>query len=272
MIKKKKALIVLLTFFLFILGCVETPLEIPEFQVGESERVVLVEYLTGVKCPNCPRATTILKGVKDNFSENIAVVAIHGRFLTEPLSISKYDFRNDFSRQLEESYRPFIGKPAAMINRVKFEDEPNLAADLPDLWPSYIVEQISKESNLNIVSAHKFDVNTRQLEINLGILARELINEGLKLSVYLTESNIIDAQETVGSVIVEYEHDHILRHMLTAWDGDVVAQNMKNGEIVNRTFSYTIPQEFISENCEIVVAVSALNNRRVFQAHKFNIL
>ena len=260
-------------FILLILfcGCVETPVSIPDLDVKNSKKVVLVEYLTGVKCPNCPRGSAILKGVKDLFPENMVIVGIHGRFLTEPLSISKYDFRNDFSRQLEESYRPFLGKPAAMINRVKFDDEPNLAADLPDLWPAYIADEVAKPVRVSIVSSHQVNITSRRLELNLGILPDENINETTKIRVYLTESKIIDAQESVGQVIGNYSHEYVLRHMLTAWSGDALAPVLTKAELINKSYSYTIPTDYKIENMEVVVAVSLAGNRQVLQAHKIEL-
>lgn len=271
MIKKVFVQIALLTFLICLMGCLETPVTIPEFQVQDTERVVLVEYLTGVKCPNCPKSTTLLKGIKNQFPKNIAIVSIHGRFLTEPLSNSKFDFRNEFSRQLEESYRPFIGKPAAMINRVKFPDEPNLAADFPDLWPAYITDEISKAPRLTIVSDYIFDKEKRTIDLKVGALAAEDLAGGYKISVYLSESNIIDPQESVGTVIIDYVHDHVLRHMMTAWDGDNLGQNFKKGDLINRSFSYTVPPSFNINNLEIVIAVSAQSNREVLQAHKIEL-
>ena len=262
-----------LTFIavLTLFGCTETPVTIPDLDIKNSDKVVLVEYLTGVKCPNCPRGSAILKGVKDKFPKNIAVVGIHGRFLTDPLSKSKFDFRNDFSRQLEESYRPFLGKPAALINRVKFADEPNLAADLPDLWPAYIADEVIKPVKVNIISSHQINTSSRKLDINLGISAGENIPEGTKISVYLTESKIIDAQESVGQIIENYEHEHVLRHMLTAWNGDILSSRLTSGELINKSYTYTIPSEYKIENMEVIIAVSLQANRTVLQAHKIEL-
>jgi Outer membrane protein Omp28 len=271
MIKKDSFHIILLSFITLLLGCQETPVTIPEFQVASTERVVLVEYLTGVKCPNCPKGSTILKGVKDKFPKNMIIVGIHGRFLTEPLSTSKFDFRNEFSRQLEESYRPFIGKPASMINRVKFPDEPNLAADFPDLWPAYITDEISNKPKISIVSDHTLNRSTRKIDLNIGVQASEILSGAYKVSVYVTESGIIDPQESVGTVIKDYVHDHVLRHMMTAWDGDVLGQNLQKGDLINKTFSYTVPTIYNLDNLTIVIAVSAQSNREVLQAHKIEL-
>jgi hypothetical protein len=267
--KKYFLFICFLTFM--ITGCVETPVPIPELEIKNSDKVVLVEYLTGVKCPNCPRGSSILKSAKDKFPENIAIVGIHGRFLTDPLSKSKFDFRNDFSRQLEESYRPFLGKPAALINRVKFADEPNLAADLPDLWPAYIADEVTKPVSVNIISSHQINPDTRKLDINLGISASESINESTKISVYITESGIIDAQESVGQIIENYQHEHVLRHMLTAWNGDSFASKLSQGELINKNYTYTIPADYLISNLEVIISVSLASNRQVLQAHKIEL-
>jgi thiol-disulfide isomerase/thioredoxin len=248
------------------LSCNETPVEIPPFGVQDTKRVVLVEYLTGVKCPNCPKGTVTLNNLAKLYPDNLAIVAIHGRLLTDPLSTSKFDFRNEFSRQLEESYRPFFGKPAVMINRVKFPEEPNKAVDFVDLWPGYIAKQINQAQTLDIVSDIKVNTETKQISVNTGVIPKENISGILKISIYVTEGGIVDAQESVGSIIPNYNHEHILRHMMTAFDGDALASNPKANDIINKSYSYTVPSTLKLENLEIIIAVSNGQTNEVYQA------
>jgi hypothetical protein len=264
---KKIILLSIVCVSICLLSCNETPVEIPAFQIKDSKRVVLVEYLTGVKCPNCPKGTVTLKNTSNLFPDNIAIVGIHGRLLTEPLSTSKYDFRTEFSRQLEESYRPFFGKPAVMINRTKFADEPNRAVDFVDLWPGYITKEINKAQVLDFVNDIKVNPSTRQITVSTGVIPKVNIIGSLKISVYVTESGIIDPQESVGVIIPNYVHEHVLRHMMTNWDGDGLIANPKANDIINKNYVYTVPSNLKIENLEVVIAVSNSQTNEVLQAN-----
>jgi hypothetical protein len=77
--------------------------------------------------------------------------------------------------------------------------------------------------------------------------------------VFITESNIIDAQ-TNGAVIVEnYNHKHILRDMMTKFDGDALGASLKKNDIIRKSYSYTLPSTtdglWVPENIEIVITI-----------------
>jgi len=127
---------------IFIMGislvsCDEVPVVIPSGPSGPTEpvggdttlRVVLLQELTGVKCPNCPTGAAEAKRLLEVYDEQLAVIGVHGDFLTTPLPESQYDFRNEFSRTIESS-TPFIGKPAGAVNRRQVEGSPFLAYDV----------------------------------------------------------------------------------------------------------------------------------------------
>ncbi|HMP31205.1 MAG TPA: Omp28-related outer membrane protein, partial [Saprospiraceae bacterium] len=124
---------------------------------------------------------------------------------------------------------------------------------------------------VDIVTNHSLEIRARRFDLNLGVLTKETINGPIKISIYVSENNIIDAQETVGRIIPDYKHDHVLRHMLTAWDGDLLSQNLSKGSIINKRYSYTIPENYVLENLEVVIAVSSLTNREVLQAFKIDL-
>lgn len=250
-----------------ILGCNEMPVPIPDFVLTDSERVVLVEYLTGVKCPNCPRGTATLKNMLNKYPENLAIVGIHGRLLTDPLPTSKYDFRNDFARPLEESFRPFLGKPAAVINRFKFAEEPNLAADFADLWPGYIESELQKPQIVDLLTTLKVDSTSRRIDFTISILPREDILGSYKLNVYICENKIIDAQESTGVIIPDYQHDHVLRHMMTAWDGDAITTTLTKGNPTIKTYSFTVPNSIVLKNIDVISAITNTSNKQVLQAN-----
>ena len=92
-------------------SCTEEGVMIPPFEEPDSKRVVLLEDLTGVQCPNCPKGAAAIEDILTKLPNNVVAVGVHGTFLTKPLPESKYDFRNPKSIALEEFLKPFWVSP-----------------------------------------------------------------------------------------------------------------------------------------------------------------
>ncbi len=265
---------------LLCFSCKEQEVQIPIVDPPGSDRVILLEDLTGVKCSNCPIASTIAKDIMLSFPGKVVVIGIHGDLLSEPTTGSKYDFRFDEARDLENYLKPWFGKPAGAINRVQFEGEPELAISTPEIWSNLAQQELNKDHLMDLAGVVTFDETTREVTIEIGARAVRNLEGTYNISVMLTESHIVDAQDekqSDGSVITlqEYEHDHVLRMMLTAFDGDSFGVNPEQGVLVNKSFSGILPDEdgtWIAENMEAVVFVHRVDGGskeviQAFQAH-----
>lgn len=139
--------ILLFAIAILFFGCSEEPIMIPEFEVPVTNRVVLIEDLTGVRCPNCPKGAKAIENIISNLEGKVVAVGIHGTFLTKPIEgnvASKYDFRNPKSIELEEYLKPFLGKPSVQINRRFFEGELYTSVDFIDQWQSYVEQELNR--------------------------------------------------------------------------------------------------------------------------------
>ncbi len=264
---KKLFYINVLVCFL-ISACTEVPVTIPEFQVPTTNRVVLLEDLTGVRCPNCPKGAAAIESILAKYKDKVVAVGIHGDFLTKPLPESKFDFRNPKAIALEELLKPFLGKPSAQINRRMFPDELFTCVDAIELWDGYIGKELQRDQEMEIILNKNYNASTRQLDIT--VTAASLIAEDVatKISVYLTESKIIDPQESAGKILPSFQHNHVLRDMLTAANGDLLSSSLSKGQTITKTYTYSIPANMIAENMEIVamVARDKPNDKSVLQA------
>ncbi len=252
-------------------ACVEQMVMIPENPTIDTERVVLLEELTGVDCPNCPKGALAAKEIQANFPGQIVVVAIHGEFLAEPLSTSNYDFRFPEAEDLENYLKPWDGKPAAAINRTEVEGSSEFSETNTDLWQGIVEDELAKTHVLNLIADVNYNPDTRTVQVNTA--GNPLVNlEGdYNITVMLTENHIIDAQKNVSVIIDDYEHEHVLRMFLTPFDGTFFGSNLGAGELYNNGFSGTLPDEdgtWIAENMEVVVLVHRVDgsHKEVMQA------
>ena len=274
MSKYKFSISSLVLGILLLSSCEETMIMIPDNPgPPPGDKTVLIEDLTGVQCPNCPKGTAAIDNILSAFAGRVYAIAIHGTLQAEPIpGESKYDFRNQFAIDLEEFHKPWFGKPTAMINRNQFDNEINIGVDDIDLWLSYTEEELGKANEVTILSSHTYDPSSRALDVSTTIFPINDLEGEVRLSVFITESDIEDAQENQTTVIEEYIHNHVLRHMMTPFDGAVLGNELVEGESLNRTFSYTVPEEFNDSHLEVVISVHRNSpSKNVLQSEGFKV-
>lgn len=264
--------LLIITLLFSASACTEVMVTIPEFTPPDTEKTVLIEELTGVNCPNCPQGAAKLQELIDRFPNNVIGVSIHGQFLADPLSNSKYDFRSELANNLENSLMPIFGKPAAAFNRVQQPEQSEFAISAFDLWGQFVDAELAKPQTIALDIANTYNPNTRELNVDVDIEALQNISGDIRISVMILESHIIDAQKDVSVIIDDYEHNHMLRDMLTPYDGRSLTTNLIQNEIFNIDFDYTIPDEddglWIAENMEVIVFISEVTpeTKEIFQA------
>jgi hypothetical protein len=85
----------------------------------------------------------------------------------------------------------------------------------------------------------------------------------------ITESGIQDVQLTPGGKDAGYTHKHVLRDMMTNYDGDSVTETLSAGAEISKTYPMTLPLEWDENHCDVIAFVSlAGENKDVLQAHK----
>lgn len=260
-LKMKKINFLLIFFPLFFFSCCgdEIPVKIPEFIPPETEKVVLVEELTGVHCINCPDGAITLKNIEKKYEGKIAVIAIHAGDLSEPFSNSKYDLRCEDGTNIEKGWT-YLGKPAAAIDRVIFE-EPDIPVSGHTSWQQYIEQELAEENVVNIEATVNFDTITSKGQVTVGIIPLKEMNGQFKIYAALTEDHIIDLQiRKNGSVDESYEFENVLRDMLSPFQGFEISNNLKKNIVISKTFDFSIPKSdgtWIPKNMNVVAFVSA---------------
>ena len=263
---------------IFLLAsCNEVMVVLPDPPVIDSEKVILIEELTGVDCPNCPAGAAQLANLIDQYNGNVIGVSIHGNFLASPLPDSKFDFRSDVADDIESYLTPWFGKPAASINRVQQENEPEFAISSVDLWPQMVEREFEKPQTAAIVINHEYDTATRELNVDVEVEPWIDLSGDIRISVMLVESHIIDAQNDQSSVILDYEHNHMLRDMLTSFEGNSLTSEINAFEKVSANYSYTLPEEnglWVAENMDIIAFVSEVTptSKEILQAAEVHII
>lgn len=275
MIKKVGLFVFFIASLLLFCSCEEVTVNVPLASGGGTSsdtifKNVLLEDLTGVRCPNCPKGSAQIEDMTALFGDDAIIpVGIHGAFLADPFPESRFAFNNSFARAVEQTFVPFLGKPAGVFNRVQFEDELFISNADSDEWPVLAERELRKVARATISIDHTYDDASRRLAIDITVTGLDDITEGLAVSVWFTQSGMVDKQESVNEVISDYVHKHVLIGGATDPLGDPLVESLARDEEITRSFNFSLPQEdglWVPEDMDIVAFVHSTSgdNREVY--------
>lgn len=240
--------------------------------VENQQRQVLIEEFTGVRCVNCPAGSQAIETLLGIHGERLIAVSIHAGFFSPPYD-SASEFRTPEGNNLLNYLGSPLGFPTAVVNRRKFAGEENLQIG-QGKWAGYIAEELLAPPTVKIGLTRTYDAATRRLELTSKLFVQETITgEDLRLSVMLLESGPVGRQLTPQGEQADYVHKHVLRTMLSPYDGSPIDEPFTSGAEITRTFNYTIPDGWVAEKCRLVVFVSRNSGTKdVLQAHEIAVV
>lgn len=268
---------------LFSNACEEIPPVINPFtgeppdtvvDVENQQRQVLIEEFTGVRCVQCPAGSAEIATLLAIHGERLVAVSIHAGDFVYPFPTSQYNFQTQEGDDLYNFLDSPNSFPSAVIDRKLFEGE----NDLPlgrNQWAGFIEQEKAIDPLIKIAVQPTFNETTRKLDVELKLYPQEIISEpDVRLSVMLTESNIVDIQDTPDGKVTDYKHKHVLRHMLTSYLGDAISESLAPGNVITKNYSFTLPESWnagepsLQENEMHVVAFVHLGttSKEVLQA------
>ena len=259
----------IISFFLFlfiVFSCTENKPIIPCLSCdGTSVNVVptntikkvLLEEFTGVRCVNCPQAQAEIKNLQTEgiFGENLIAVSYHAGFFSEPYSDSQNDFRTPAGTEILNFLETPIGYPSAVVNRKRFEGERSLQLIQFATWGGFIGQVLVEEAQIAIDLSITYNSGNRVLEIAVGTLPLDNILEPLNLTVLITENDVQDVQLTNDGRVNDYAQTHTFRTTVTNTFGEALAASLNTGERVDKNYTFTLPSEWVAENCSVVAFV-----------------
>lgn len=245
----------------------ESPVATPE------QKNVVIEDFTGVRCPNCPQGHQVISNIKAANPNRIMAVSLHPiNSLGFPYSFSVQDFRSQEAQDLFD-YLGQIGlEPAAGIDRIKFSAENNILLDRSK-WTSYTTLQLAVPAPLNILLETNYDSVTRLLTVAVELHYTQTISEQNRLTIALTESNIVTAQLNGAVIDTFYSHKDIMRDFLTATTGDALTATTEAGRVIRKTYQRTLEPLWKPENMHVAAYVHQFQTvKNVYQGKEKEII
>lgn len=267
----------LLTIGIFASGCEEIPPPIDltetvyETGVGAptiaDEKVVLIEDFTGAACPNCPDAHIAIEDAIATYPDQIVALAEYNYF-ADPLHIEE-NMQSEEALLLNDYLGPAVGWPASFIDRKDFDGD-GYMPEIPANIIPYCATQLLEEPPCNIAITNTYEAASRNISVEIRVEYTATTTLSNKLSVVLVENEIIAAQidDNVGGEVENYEHNHVMRTMLSYYLGDQLPEENIPGRWYVFDYTFTIPLEWNTDNMTVVAFVHNFetDNKEVLQA------
>jgi thiol-disulfide isomerase/thioredoxin len=231
-------------------------------------RKVLLEDYTGQKCPNCPEAAEEAHNLQEIFGEQLVIIAIHAGNFSVPDETFTADFRTAEGTELNDFFGiSQFGYPMGMIDRVDYNGLPVV---ISGNWETAVTIQAEMEAQADIVITNTYNSGTRKLDCLLETEFLEELDGTYNICAYIVESGIISPQQTEAGIVMEYEHNHMLRASMNGTWGDLAGTDglSVTGTKLTNSYSFTLPGEWNAANCAVVAFIYNTETLEVVQAEE----
>ena len=202
-------------------------------------RHILIEDYTGIHCGNCPDAHDIINHLRVAQPELIHSIAIHAGYYAVP-KVDQPDLRTDEGETMHD-YFGISAYPSGMVDRVSFENFGGLIVGR-SYWTRCARELTAENAAVNIWTDATYDKDTKKVSVDVELYyVNGVADNGSAVCVYLLQNRYIGPQAGADDVL-EYEHNHFLRAMLTPVWGDTIATSTE-GTLVKRHYEYDMPDD-----------------------------
>ena len=219
---------------------------------------LLIQEFTGMRCTNCPDGAGAIHDIKNAYPNQVISVGLHPQNNVNTRPRNGLDLTSAEASVMYEYYRP-SGFPCALFN----------GGDLStsySTWFTLATEAITQPARMTIEPETLFDVNDRYLTVNYTVSFTDNISENLSVMVWIMENNIIGSQLSHGEWIEDYVHNHVLRASLNGAWGEELKGNYENGNSVLGTASMQLNEDWVPENCQVIVYVFQTDSKTIEQS------
>lgn len=240
-------------------GCVAAECTITVTEVPVSfARKFLIEHFTGENCGYCPGGMYAISEYLESATTPSIWVSHHYGYGSDEYTISE---SSKIGNTLGVN-----GAPNMSLNRSK-------QSEGLTFHPGYLPEitiadktQAAMSVNIN----RSYNPETRQLDVTVSGESTYDSKSQFLVSVLIKENRLVGKQSDYTyswktAKWKEYMHARVIRDMLTLPLGDTIELDNK---AYSKTFSYTMPEKWVAENCCIVAYVTPLVGQPVINAEQ----
>ncbi len=237
--------------------------------VADHTKRVFVEKYTGVRCVNCPIADEAIATLQNTYEHEVVAVSIHAGAMARPWN-GFADLRTNDGDEWH-NYFGIEAYPSIMINRGKTDNTWNIITAVGGIAGG-VEGAIGHPTTIAMEIDTEYDAANRNLTIFANLQWIESTTVPLTITLLVMEDGIIGKQTTPEGNDENYVFNHVLRDVITdLWGADIDADG-NQGTCRMGAFTYTLPQEYVAENCHIVAFISNKDSREIIQCAETSIV
>lgn len=224
--------------------------------VPAAGKKVVAEQATGTWCQWCPRGHVNMGLMEKEYPEYFIGIAGHSG---DPMQLT------DYTESIVGS-----GYPSVAVDRKNTIDPGNIE--------SYFFERVRETPHAKVQNTVKYHKGTKELTADVKVTFNSAAKSGTyKLMALVLEDSIKGTAagyrqsnayaNNAAGVMGGYEklpnpvpankmvYEHVARAVLTDLQGDELATDPKDGDVVTKTFTFTVPETYVEKQLEVVAFV-----------------
>ena len=240
------ALSLMVLFSLFFINKAQAQTFVDTTQQNKN---VIIEEFTGISCVWCPAGHLIGQTLHDNNPNDVFLINIHTGGYATPQGTGT-DFRTNFGAAIATQSN-LSGYPAGTVNRHLFSMSQNggTAMSRSD-WSSASYQIMGQPSPVNVGIQASVDMATNVLTVDVEVYYTDSQTVSTnRLNVAVVQHNVEGPQtggqsNNPGQILSNgnYNHNHMLRHLLTGQWGEYVS-TLTPGYCYSNQYTWTMPAD-----------------------------
>ncbi len=215
-----------------------------------TNKVVLLEEFTGHLCINCPTGAEVVTGLEEWAQGHVIPVSIHCGSYAAANPVFPEDFTTEAGNAYYEEFGP-DAFPSCMMDRQIANGSVAINSNY-DMWQADLIARAAQVAPVDIELGVSRTGN--DLSIDVTVVAAYAVDYGTSLQLWLVEDGLVGAQLSPDGINNEYVHNHVLRDAINGVWGEEIG-SIAAGNAVERSYSYTIGDGCVPENCKVVAFV-----------------
>ena len=223
--------------------------QLPVDSTAQNKNVILEEF-TGINCPYCPDGHRIANNIMDANPGDAFAINIHTGNYAQP-DPGQPDYTTSFGSAIANQ-ADIAGFPAGTVNRHLFSgmsQNSGTAMSRGD-WQTAANQILNQSSYANIALDANIDLQNRKMTVDVQVyFTGTSAPSSVNLNVAVSQNNIAGPQNGGSNYNPDqvlpngdYNHMHMLRHLITGQWGDVI-DSTGQGVLIQKQYTYNIPQD-----------------------------
>ncbi len=215
----------------------------PPVSLQPQNKNAVLETYNGIYCTYCPQGDQIAQNILNNAPNDVVLISIHSGQYSAP-GPGEPDFRTEFGAALA-GQTGLTGYPAGTVNRHVFpelgQNTPAYTAISRTNWQTAVSQTLAEPAIVNLAASATINVAAGLLTVNVEFYYTGSSTYPTNfLHVALLQNNIYGPQ-IGGAAGDHYQHNHILRHLITGQWGQAIGTTTA-GYFEGRQYTYLLPE------------------------------